>query len=74
VRRREGFPSKVKRRPKSAIGAMYLPAAVTLHGHTTGANIASTFGGRALTIVSRPFQGYRKITISLWVLKTAPNA
>jgi hypothetical protein len=31
------------------------------------ANIAGTFGGRALTIVSRLFQGCRRITVSLWV-------
>ena len=35
--------------------------------HTTGASITGTFGGRALTIVSRPFQGYRGMTISLRV-------
>jgi hypothetical protein len=74
ARRREGFPSRVKHCPKSVARTAYLPVTATLRASViprvligSCANIAGTFGGRALTIVSRPFQGYQRITLSLRV-------
>ena len=67
ARRREGFPPGAEHCPKPVARAIYPPATATVRVSSTDANIAGTFGGRPLAIVSRPFQVYRRITLGLWV-------